>query len=190
VAGGKRTITAEKGAAQGEMVKTTIYSKFISVKRKSGIIEFLDNVIVEQEDISFLADRMLVYYDENKKEEVGDAAEVSAIKKIDAFGHVKIFNQEFVATGQTGSYDPALGVFTIEENVTFNNGTSLANGNKFVYNVETKKSNLFGNDTKENGLKDNRVLVIIGEEEKDKKDKKDKKNKKSKQEEKQEILKK
>jgi len=152
-----------------EMVTTIIRAKFISIIRQSGVIEFLENAITEREDTSFLADKMIVYYDETKEKEINQKNEAGSIKKINAFGHVKIFNQEIVATGDAGSYDPSLGIFTIEENVIFNNGTSIANGKKFVYDANTKKSNLFGEEKKEGELKDSRVLIIIGEEEKDKK---------------------
>ncbi len=152
-----------------EMVTSVIRSKFISIKRHSGIIEFFENVIIEREDTSFLSDKMIAYYDEEKKEKIGNKDETGIIKKIDAFGRVKIFNQEIVATGDTGSYDPSLGIFTIEENVIFNNGTSIANGKKFIYNINTKKSNLFGEESQNGQLKDSRVLIIIGEEEKNKK---------------------
>lgn len=167
-------IQKEKKAANNvEMVTTTIRAKFIIITRQSGIIEFLENAITEREDTSFLADKMIVYYDEAKKTDIGQENESGSIKKIDAIGHVKIFNQEIVATGDTGSYDPSLGIFTIEENVIFNNGTSIANGKKFVYDINTKKSNLLGEEKKEGELKDNRVLIIIGEPEKDQKDKKE-----------------
>ena len=159
-----------------EMVTSVIRSKFISIKRHSGIIEFFENVIIEREDTSFLSDKMIAYYDEEKKEKIGNKDEAGIIKKIDAFGRVKIFNQEIVATGDTGSYDPSLGIFTIEENVIFNNGTSIANGKKFIYNINTKKSNLFGEESQAGQLKDSRVLIIIGEEEKNKKNKKEEKN--------------
>ena len=159
-----------------EMVTSVIRSKFISIKRHSGIIEFFENVIIEREDTSFLSDKMIAYYDEEKKEKIGNKDEAGIIKKINAFGRVKIFNQEIVATGDTGSYDPSLGIFTIEENVIFNNGTSIANGKKFIYNINTKKSNLFGEESQAGQLKDSRVLIIIGEEEKNKKNKKEEKN--------------
>ena len=142
-------IQKEKKAANNvEMVTTTIRAKFIIITRQSGIIEFLENAITEREDTSFLADKMIVYYDEAKKTDIGQENESGSIKKIDAIGHVKIFNQEIVATGDTGSYDPSLGIFTIEENVIFNNGTSIANGKKFVYDINTKKSNLLCEEKK------------------------------------------
>lgn len=148
---------------------TKVKSNFIDIKRKSQTIDFIDNAVVEREDASFLADKMTAYYYENsdKKAENNQTGQSKSIKKIDAWGNVKVFNEEFTATGDSGVYDPALGEFILLDNVIFNNGTSLAKGEKFVYNLNTKKGYLVGvknqeNTTPENN-EDHRVTVIIGD---------------------------
>ena len=73
-------IQKEKKAANNvEMVTTTIRAKFIIITRQSGIIEFLENAITEREDTSFLADKMIVYYDEAKKTDIGQENESGSI---------------------------------------------------------------------------------------------------------------
>lgn len=141
--------------------KTTIKSKTINIKRKSGQIEFLEDAIVENADTSILADKIVVFYDDKKSKD-------NVIKNIVATGNVKIFNQEFVATGEEGSYDPKKEIFTITKNVIFNNGTSIASGDKFIYEVKTQKGFLTANNkipsnTRNGVLKGNRVTVIINQ---------------------------
>lgn len=87
------------------------------------------------------------------------------IKKIEAFNNVKIFSQDFIASGEYGYYDPVGSFFVLERKVIVNNGTSIGKGDKFIYNIKTKKGNFVGQKgetslgkTKE----DKRVTIIIG----------------------------
>jgi lipopolysaccharide export system protein LptA len=154
-----------------DVIETKITSDFINLKRKSETIDFINNVVVEKEDTSFLADRMIAHYYENKKNKPKNkpdnkpiAQDSKSIKKIDATGNVRIFNQEFIATGDFGFYDPKKGTFTIEKNVVFNNGTSIAKGEKFIYNTINKKGYLVGKKSKKDlfNKSDERVVVVIG----------------------------
>lgn len=171
---------------------TKVRASFIDVRRKDQIIEFIGNAIVEKEDVSFLADKMIVYYydkkDPNQPKGTADnktdnnAYRDGSLKRIDAQNNVKIFNQEFVATGKTGVYDPQSKLFTLEKDVVFNNGTSVANGQKFIYNLVTKKGYLTGNTKPKSSAvgsnskidshidSDGRVVVIIGNDVTKKKD--------------------
>lgn len=137
--------------------KTTIKSKKIIIKRDSGRIEFIQDAIVENADTSILADKIIVFYDESKK------GKDNVIQNIKAIGNVKIFNQEFVTTGESGSYDPKKEIFTIIKNVVFNNGTSIAKGEKFIYDVKTQTGYLTGSDEKKKNLESGRVTIIINE---------------------------
>ena len=91
-------------------------------------------------------------------------------KKIEAKNNVKIFNGEFIATGKYGFYNPDQNTVILKENVIFNNGTSIANGEKFTYDLKTKKGDLIGNknlpiksqsDVSDGTKPDGRVIVII-----------------------------
>lgn len=131
--------------------------------------------MVEKDDSSLLAQKMTVLYNEKTE---GDKA---SIKRIDAKENVKIFSEEFIASGDYGYYDPTKNIFVLEKNVIVNNGTSIASGNKFVYNLATKKGNFVGgkNETSIAGNGgDKRVVIVIGNDLRD-----HKKTKKSKNEE-------
>ena len=157
--------TKSSGVASGKGSEspTIIRSDIIDIKRKSQTINFLNNVVVEKDDSSLLAQKMKVIYDEKKK----DASDgKSSIKRIEATDNVKIFSEEFIANGDFGYYDPENNTFILEKNVVVNNGTSIANGDKFIYNLMTKKGQFVGKKNEssitENGT-DKRVVVVIGD---------------------------
>jgi len=123
---------------------------------------------------------MTVLYEEkkssgNKKEaplEGESASKNTEIKRIDAKENVKIFSEEFVASGDFGYYDPKQNIFVLEAHVIVNNGTSIASGDKFVYNLATKKGNFIGkkDETSITGNGgDKRVVVVIGDDLSDRK---------------------
>ena len=188
---------------------TRIRSDIIDIKRKSQTIDFLGNVAVEKEDSSLLAKKMTVIYEEKSaqkpksksveskifKEEIAKDEEKSSlepkpkkessIKRIDAKEDVKIFSEEFIATGNTGYYDPSENIFVLEKNVMVNNGTSIANGDKFIYHLDTKKGNFVGKSLESSVIgeevTDKRVMMVIGDDLKTQKtSKKSNKNKKEK----------
>ncbi len=143
---------------QNNNSQTKIKAQIINVKRNSNKIEFSQNAILENDDTSILADKIIVFYDEDKDNET------TSIKEAIAIDNVKIFNQEFVATGDNGLYNTKEESFTIKDNVIFNNGTSIAKGEKFIYNVKSKRGFLVGNAQNASKLKsDSRVIVIINE---------------------------
>lgn len=147
-------------------ITTKIKANFIDIKRQIGTAKLTGNVIVEREDLSMKADNMIIYYYEQK----GEENDRGAIKKIEAKNNVKIFNGEFIATGKYGFYNPDQNTVILKENVIFNNGTSIANGEKFTYDLKTKKGDLIGNknlpiksqsDVSDGTKPDGRVIVII-----------------------------
>ncbi len=155
---------------------TRIRSDIIDIKRKSETVDFISNVVVEKDDSSLLAQKMTVLYNEKSE------GQQASIKRINAKENVKIFSEEFVASGDFGYYDPSKDIFVLEKNVIVNNGTSIASGDKFVYSLVTKKGNFIGgkDETSITGNGgDKRVVVVIGNDLQDRK----KQTKKSKNEE-------
>ncbi len=135
------------------------------------MINFVGNVVVEKEDSSLLAQKMIMFYDEEKGSGLNN--DKSSIKRIDAKENVKVFGSEYIASGDTGYYDPNEDIFVLEQNVIVNDGTSIASGDKFIYNIKTKKGHFVGRQGKEsvksnsvNKSEDKRVMVIIGEDKK------------------------
>ncbi len=143
---------------------TRIRSDIIDIKRKSQAINFIGNVVVEKDDSSLLAEKMLVIYSEEL--EVNGVKKSSEIKKIEAQDNVKIFSEEFVASSDYGYFDPKKNIFVLQKNVIVNNGSSIAAGDHFIYSIASKKGKFIG-DKKEtteiDSSRDKRVVVIIGE---------------------------
>jgi lipopolysaccharide transport protein LptA len=135
----------------------------------------LQNVVVEKGDSSLLAQKMTLLYDEEQKREGK-----SAVKRIDAWDNVKIFSEDFIASGDEGHYDPQKDIFVLEKNVVVNNGSSIASGEKFIYDLTTKKGNFIGRNEETSIVRDStepqdrRVVVVIGGELKDQKKQKKK----------------
>lgn len=124
-----------------------------------------------------LAEKMTVYYfQESDIRPIDKNGQKASIKKIEAKEKVKISNADFVATGDYGYYDPALNLFTLQDNVAVDNGSSIAHGSKFIYDLNSKKGNLIGGEKQllksDQNRQDKRVVVIINED-----TKKQKKNK-------------
>lgn len=145
---------------------TRIRSDIIDIKRKSQTIDFINNVVVEKDDSSLLAKKMTVLYTEKTENTKAE------IKRIDARENVKIFSEEFIASGDSGYYDPKKDIFVLEKNVIVNNGSSIASGKKFIYNIKTKKGSFIGekDETSITGNGgDKRVVVIIGSDMRDQK---------------------
>ncbi len=161
-----------KKLSKNKSSTTKIRSEIITINRTNQNVEFNDNVIVEKDDSSLLADKMIVIYEENKSNDL--KSKKTEIKRIDAFNHVKIFSDDSTASAQTGYYDPQKNIFVLQKNVIVNNGTSIASGEKFIYDISTKKGNFIGNQSEvlqeKNPLlpkRDQRVTVIIGDDIKD-----------------------
>ncbi len=87
------------------------------------------------------------------------------IKNIKAKKDVKIFTSQFVATAELGFYDPNNGTFTLQNDVIVNNGNSIGVGDKFIYNLNTKKGEFVTDGVKNvKSKKDNRVTITIDNE--------------------------
>jgi lipopolysaccharide transport protein LptA len=166
--------SAQKNPRKVKNYQTRIRSDIIDIKQKSQKIDFIGNVVVEREDTSLLANKMEVFY-LDKVSNKNASKNNSNIKEIKAFGNVKMFNDEFVASSDLANFYPDKNIFILEKNVIVNNGTSILNGDKFIYDLKTKKGNFIGQRTNnvidKNNAKsvDDRVTVIIGDDIKEQK---------------------
>jgi lipopolysaccharide transport protein LptA len=133
-------------------IPTKVSSNIIDIKKNLHVIDFIGNVVVEKNQDSILADKMTLFYQENKS---GDQKAKSKIEKIEASDNVKFFSKDYVATSKNGYYDPSKDSLTLENDVIVNNGTSIAKGDKFIYNFKTKKGNLTGQSSED------RATIII-----------------------------
>ena len=149
-------------------IQTRISSDIIDIKKKSQKIDFINNVIVERQDFSMLAKKMTVYYFDNKIDD-NSTNKNSSIKVIKAYENIKLFNNEFTAKSDVATFEPDKNIIILEKNVMVNNGTSVIKGDKFIYDVNLKKSQVFGQKNLKNLNEkiDERVTIIIGDDIKD-----------------------
>ena len=138
---------AHNSYANSNLFEIHIKSDNIKVIQQNNQIIFTNNVVATKDDIVVLSDIMTVNH--NKKK--------SDIDNIIATDRVRISNQEFTATGDKGFYEAKSKIFTLSENVIFNNGTSVVSGEKFIYNFKTKKSSLINNKKSNKG----KVKIIL-----------------------------
>jgi lipopolysaccharide export system protein LptA len=123
---------------------------------------------------------MRVFYENKPAENVAEGEKKqSSIQKIEAKENVKIFSEDFIASGDFGYYEPKKDSFILEKNVIVNTGTSIASGDKFLYDLKTKKGVFIGRKDETsivgNGG-DKRVVVVIGNDLQGKKKSKKEKN--------------
>lgn len=147
--------------------KTRITSDFIDIKRKSQKIEFIDNVVVKNGPDMMTSNKMIVYYEDKKeskkakKQKKSNKEQKNSIEKIMSHGNVKVFSAEFVATSDSGYYNPKKSLFILEKNVVVNNSDSIGTGEKFIYNLNTRKGKFVGANKKNKAKDDDRVIIII-----------------------------
>jgi lipopolysaccharide transport protein LptA len=121
----------------------------VDMYRISGEIYFIDNVRAEQGEMTILSQEMLVKYSE-------DSENKFSVNKIFVEGGANLLTQTVKASGNSGEYDFKQGLVFLRGDVIANEQGVMAYGDEFIYNVDTKKTKLFGNRKK-----DDRVIIIL-----------------------------
>lgn len=161
---------------------TKITSDKIDIKQKTQSVNFIGNVVVVKDDSSMLSDSMeVIYFQKNNQSQNNKLNKKSDLKKLNnedklkqkteiekiiSKTKVKIFSDEFIAVGNSGYFDVKNNFFVLEGDVMVNNGISIARGDKFIHNLDNKKSSFVGIEKKKNNqdfVKDSRVTVILGD---------------------------
>ncbi len=137
---------------QKQEIPTKVRSNIIDIKKNLQLINFIGNAVIEKGQDSVLADKMTLFYLDDKSD---NQKNQSKIKKIEASDNVKLFSDDYVATSDNGYYDPSQNSIILKNNVVVNNGASIAKGDKFIYNFKTKKGSFIGQK------EDKRAIVII-----------------------------
>lgn len=116
-----------------EREPTIITSEILTADNKAKTALFERSVIARKGDMTLFADKMMVYYSEEK----GD----SNIKKIDAEGNVKLIKGERVVTSKNATYfavpDEKV-IFTGEPRAT--EGENVVTGTKMIYFIKDDRS--------------------------------------------------
>jgi lipopolysaccharide transport protein LptA len=144
-------------------IPTKIRSDIIDIKQKSLKIDFINNVMIEKGDDLILAKKVTLFYNNKSDKKTNNNFE---IKEIKAYENIKFFNDEYNGSSDLATFNPNKNILILEKNVIINNGTSVLKGEKFIYDLATKKGNFEGNNiiNKNSNLnQDNRIIMIIGD---------------------------
>lgn len=122
---------AKERKSQGEPIVITSQSLIADNRAKTALFE--GTVIAKKGEITLFADKMLVYYSEEK----GD----SSIKKIEAEGNIKLVRDKRVITSRFASYfaEPDEKIVFTGEPVA-SDGENVIKGTKMIYFVKDDRS--------------------------------------------------
>ena len=107
-----------------------VKSDTLTTDNEKKTASFEGKVVARQGDMTLYADRLVVSYS-------GPGNEVS---QVEAFGNVRIVQQERQATGAHGVYDPKTARITLDGNPKVVSGEDVVTGKVIVYYVNEQKS--------------------------------------------------
>ncbi len=137
-----------------------INSDSLDVDQNKNIATFKGKVEAVQGKYRLNSNEMLVYY-HNKKEKAQ-----SKVSKIETYGNVFFATPIESAQGDFGIYDMDKKLLTLTGKVILTKGKNVVQGNKLVYNLNTKQSTLTSDPKTSESKK--RVQAVFVPDEKDK----------------------
>lgn len=170
-----------------------ITADYFHLRKKEANLDFIGNVTIAREEVVMKSSKMLaVFSKESVDETVSSQQKKNSEKqnnerrgsktnkntpkllKIISNVPIKIFTNDSVISADRGYYNHLEKQFILERNVLLNNGTSVVSGNKFTYDLATKKGRLLSQflpednknqnpkiDHKEDSKIHKRAVVII-----------------------------
>lgn len=133
--------SAEAERSKGPLV---IKSDELQAETKSKTATFTGKVVAKQDDITIFCDRLVVRYAEHGGQ----------VDRVDAFGNVRIVQQNRIGTGQHGTYFSKEGKITLTGNPRVVQGKDMVSGTEITYFVNEEKSVVTGSSKE-------RVMAVI-----------------------------
>ncbi len=125
-----------------------ILADSLEVQQEKQIATFAGNVQVIQGDIRLKANRLQVFYSNNKDApKTSGGEEAPKIRKIDATGDVFLSSPRETAQGDTGTYDVLNKQINLQGNVVLTQGQSVLKGQKMVLDLVSGRSKIEGTGT-------------------------------------------
>jgi lipopolysaccharide export system protein LptA len=122
----------------------------LEVKQKENIALFTGNVVVNQDEMSLLSDRITVFYDSDREE-----GKSSSISRLDASGNVVMRSLTETIKSTWGVYDFSEKIITLGGNVELSNADGAIKGQRLQLNLITGQITIEG--TRVNGQQNERV---------------------------------
>lgn len=134
----------------------------LDVYDKEGRAVFSGNVVAVQGESTMNCTLMTVFYEQNREDGQAaapgpQAANDSAIKKIDCKGPVTIVSKTQVATGNDATFDREANKIFLTGNAALSDGPNVTRGERVVYDINTGVANV---ETKPGGRV--RALFVPG----------------------------
>ncbi len=173
-----------------------ITADYFHLRKKEANLDFIGNVTIAREEVVMKSRKMLAIFSKEpadktvsgqqkqnsgkqNNERHGSKTNKNTPKLLKIISNVpiKIFTNDSVISADRGYYNHLEKQFILEKNVLLNNGTSVVSGNKFIYDLATKKGRLLSQfssqdnknqnpkiDNKEDNKIHKRAVVIINNE--------------------------
>jgi lipopolysaccharide export system protein LptA len=117
----------------------------LDVFDKEGRAVFAGNVVAVQGDSTMRCSLMTVFYEQQNRGQDGaqaaapgpQAADDSAIKKIDCKGPVTIVSKTQVATGDNATFDRTANKILLIGNAALSDGPNVTRGERVIYDINT-----------------------------------------------------
>lgn len=105
----------------------------VDIEDNANEAVFSGNVVIRQAGLTLNADRVRILY-------AKDAAGSPQVRRLDAFGHVRITQDKMRATSNSGVYDVASRTITLIGGVEMLQGTNRLNGERVTWDLNTRRS--------------------------------------------------
>jgi lipopolysaccharide export system protein LptA len=135
-------IGAEDGDRGNQPI--TIKSNQLYTDSKSSTAIFTGKVVAKQQDVTIFADKLVVYYPEQGGQ----------VDRVEAFGNVRIVQQNRLGTGEHAVYNNKEGKITLYDNPKVHQGNDVVSGKVITYFIGEEKSVVTGGP-------DTRVEAVI-----------------------------
>jgi lipopolysaccharide export system protein LptA len=140
--GAFQAIGAENGERGGQPI--TIKSNELYTDSKSNSAVFTGKVVAKQQDVTIYADKLVVYYPEQGGE----------VDRVEAFGNVRIVQQNRLGTAGHAVYNNKEGKITLYIDPKVHQGKDVVSGKVITYFIGEEKSVVTGGP-------DTRVEAVI-----------------------------
>lgn len=127
----------------------TITSNRVRVLRRKNTITFYTDVVATQDKFTLTADKMVVFYKEDKNKKMN-------IEKIEAQKNVKFMDGVVIATGDVGWYELGENKIILQDNIKATEKGITLTAERFEYDVITEKTKIIGNNNP-----NERVTIIL-----------------------------
>ena len=162
---------AMQGFSQNRDKPIKIESQSLEMRDKKKEATFIGAVKVVQGDTTMLSDVLVVFYDNNEPGNPGNPGSQpakskaapakaaapgpngsSAIRRLEAKGHVIVTQKDQVVTGETAIYDTKSNLTTMLGNVVLTQGPNVLKGDRLIVDMTTSVSRVESDSGRVQGL--------------------------------------